>query len=122
MEKRYKFLSIEQFNDLLKNWNNDQIKISKLEMNDLDEIVMQLEKVTYLNEAPTIDGYEPVHTLQLNGHGIIQTDNNDSQPLPSSIYEIPLENDTLYEFNGTTFLISTDRGVYKIERVDERSS
>lgn len=119
MEQQYTFLSIEQFNDLLTKWNDGKIKISKLEMDDLDEIVMQLEGVTYENEAPTIDGYEPIHTLQLNGQGTIQTENNFSEPLPSSLYEIPLENDTLYEFDGTTFLISTDRGVYKIERVHE---
>ncbi len=118
MEQRYKFLSIEQFNELLQKWSQAEIKISKLEMNDLDEIVMQLEKVSFKNETPTIDGYEPIHTLQLGGQGSIQTENNDSQPLPSSLYEIPLEDDTLYEFDGTTFLISTDRGVYKIERVN----
>ena len=28
-----------------------------------------LDKVTYKNETPTIDGYEPIHTLQLNGKG-----------------------------------------------------
>lgn len=117
MKQRYTFLSIEQFNDLLQKWNDDKIKISKLELNDLDEIVMQLEKVTYVNEVPTIDGYEPIHTLQLNGSGSIHTKNNISEELPMSMYEIPLENDTLYEFDGTTFLISTDRGVYKIERV-----
>ena len=122
MEQRYKFLSIEQFNELLQKWNEAEIKISKLEMNDLDEIVMQLEKVSYKNETPTIDGYEPIHTLQLSGQGAIQTENNDSQPLPSSLYEIPLEDDTLYEFDGTTFLISTDRGVYKIERLDKSRS
>ena len=80
---------------------------------------MKLEQVAYENEVPTIDGYEPVHTLQLNGEGTIQTENNMSAPLPSPLYEIPLENDTLYEFDGNRFIISTDRGVYKIEREDE---
>src|SRR5690625_1648844 len=109
------FLSIEQFNDLLNEWSGNNIKISKLELDDLDETIMALEKITYVNEIPTIDGYEPVHTLQLNGTGIVQTENRVSQPLPSSIYEIPLEANTLYEYNGSTFLISTHRGAYKIE-------
>lgn len=117
LEQQYKFITIEQFNDLLKKWNDDKIKISKLEMDDLDQIVMQLEKVSYKNEIPTIDGYEPIHTLQLNGLGMIHTENDVSEPLPSSFYEIPIENDTLYEFDGITFIISTDRGVYKIERL-----
>lgn len=118
MNQQYKFTSIEQFNDLLQQWNDQQIKITKLEMDDVDEITMNLEKITYENEMPTIDGYEPIHNLQLNGAGQIQTDNNNSAPLPSSLYEIPLQNDTLYEFDGETFIISTDRGTYKIERTD----
>ena len=83
---------------------------------------MQLEEVNYKNEAPTIDGYEPIHTLQLNGQQTIQTENNFSEPLPSTLYEYPLQNDALYEFDGTTLLISTVRGVYKIERVNESLS
>lgn len=121
LKQSYTFLSIEQFNDLLNKWNDSQIKITKLEINDLDEIVMHLEKITYENEIPTLDGYEPIHNLQLNGEGMIQTENNVSQPLPSSVYEIPIENDTLYEFNGTTFLISTSRGIYKINRLIENT-
>jgi len=109
------FLSIEQFNTLLNEWSGRNIKISKLELDDLDETTMALEGITYENEIPTIDGYEPVHTLQLNGIGIIQTENQVSQALPSSMYEIPLEDNSLYEFDGSIFLISTDRGVYKIE-------
>jgi len=111
------FLTIEEFNDLLQQWNKDTVKISKVEINDYDEIIMQLQQISYENEVPTIDGYEPIHTLQLSGTGTIQTENNMSQPLPSSMYEIPLENNSLYEFDGETFIISTDRGVYKIERI-----
>ena len=122
VQQSNKFLSIEQFDELVKKWSNKNIKITKLEMDDVDEILMHLEKVAYENETPNIDGYEPIHNLQLNGEGMIQTENNDSQPLPSSLYEIPIENDTLYEFDGNSFLISTNRGTYKIECVDESPS
>ena len=122
MQQSDKFLSIEQFDELIKKWGNKHIKITKLEMDDVDEILMHLEKIAYENEIPTIDGYEPIHNLQLNGEGMIQTENNNAQPLPSSLYEIPIENDTLYEFDGNSFLISTNRGTYKIECVDKSPS
>lgn len=69
---------------------------------------MHLDKVTYVNEVPTIDGYEPIHTLQLIGTGSIETEHNMSVPLPTPMYEIALENDSLYEFDGKTFFINTN--------------
>src|SRR5699024_11176819 len=68
-----------------------------------------------------IDDYEAMHALQLNGSGKIHTDVNDLKPLPEALYEIPLEDSTLYEFDGETFLLSTDRGIYKIELAIEQA-
>ena len=121
MVQEHKFLSIEQFNDLLQRWTNSKIKISKWEMHDVDEVIMHLDKVTYKNETPTIDGYEPIHTLQLNGTGSIETDHEMSVPLPTPMYEIPLEHDLLYQFDGKTVFINTSRATYKIERNGEQS-
>lgn len=110
------FLAIEQFNTYIQNWSNSKVKIMKLEMNDYDEVTMDLDSITYKNEILTIDGYEPIHTLQLNGTGTILTESSMSEPLPSPTYEIPIEKNTLYEFDGNTFIISTDRAVYKLEK------
>lgn len=110
------FLSIEEFNELLNEWNGQTIKISKLEMDDLDETIVSLDNISYATNTRRLDDYEPMHALQLNGTGSIETDTTDAQQiLPSSLYEIPIEDDSLYEFDGTRFLISTSRGVYKIE-------
>lgn len=110
------FLSIEEFNELLTQWNGRTIKISKLELDDLDETTVALETITYATNTRRLDDYEPMHALQLNGTGSIHSDTTDAhQILPSSLYEIPIEDDSLYEFDGTHFLISTSRGVYKIE-------
>lgn len=117
MANEHQFLSIEQFNELLQQWTNSKIKISKWELDDVDEVIMHLDKVTYVNEVPTIDGYEPIHTLQLNGTGSIETEQNMTVPLPTPMYEIALENDSLYEFDGSTFYINTSRATYKIEKV-----
>ncbi|SFB30486.1 hypothetical protein SAMN04488072_11477 [Lentibacillus halodurans] len=110
------FLTIEEFNELLQQWNGETIKISKHELDDLDETIMTLQNISYDRNTRRIDDYEPKHALQLNGIGRIETDAVDTQPLPSSLYEIPLEDNSLYEFDGEQFLLSTSRGVYKIEK------
>ncbi|SDQ06083.1 hypothetical protein [Virgibacillus salinus] len=109
------FLSIEEFNELLNNWNGQTIKISKIELDDVDETLIQLKNISYSTNTRRIDDYEPMHALQFNGIGNVNTDSKEHQPLPSEIYEIPLEDSSLYEFNGSSFLLSTSRGVYKIE-------
>ncbi|WP_246202682.1 hypothetical protein [Virgibacillus doumboii] len=111
------FLSIEEFNELLNQWSGQTIKITKFELDDLDETLMDLQHISYETNTRRLDDYEPMHELQLNGFGNMQTDANDPQPLPSQLYEIPLEDSSLYEFDGTRFLLSTSRGVYKIELV-----
>lgn len=109
------FLSIEEFNALLNQWNGQSIKVSKHELNDMDETMMDLQHISYSTDTRRIDDYEPMHALQLNGDGTVHTDADKPQALPSSLYEIPLEDDSLYEFDGTRFLVSTSRGVYMIE-------
>ncbi|MUK88267.1 hypothetical protein GMD78_07670 [Ornithinibacillus sp. L9] len=113
------FLSIEEFNDLLQQWNGQTIKVTKHEMDDLDQTVLNLQDISYSRNTRRIDEYEPMHTLQLNGDGNIAPEaTSNTEPLPASMYEIPLQDDSLYEFDGEKFLISTDRGVYKIEVAD----
>lgn len=110
----HRFLTIEQFNELINQWNGKNIQISKMEMDDFDETLMELEQISYDKNPNSMDDYEAMYTLQFNGVGKVMTEGNDFQQLPSSIYEIPLQDTTLYEFDGTEFLLSTDRGVYKI--------
>ncbi|RYG73346.1 hypothetical protein EU245_06550 [Lentibacillus lipolyticus] len=112
----FQFLTIEEFHELLQQWNGETIKISKHEIDDLDEIQMTLQNISYDRNTRRMDDYEPMHALQLNGDGTMETDANNPQELPSSLYEIPLEDNSLYEFDGHQFLVSTSRGVYKIER------
>lgn len=113
MEQR--FLSIEEFNTLLNEWSGHPVKISKHELDDIDETLLELNTISYAKDTRRIDDYEPTHALHLNGTGQIQNEDDNTHPLPEALYEIPLEDTTLYEFDGTRFLLSTDRGVYKIE-------
>ncbi len=112
----HQFLSIEEFNALIQQWNGRSIKITKHEMDDVDQTVMNLSDVSYEQNTRRIDDYVPMHNLLLNGDGHIETlAAMSTQPLPSSVYEIPLQNNSLYEYDGEKFFITTERGVYKIE-------
>lgn len=109
-----KFLSIDEFNEQLKQLTGKQISISKMEMEDVDNISIRLDRVSYEKDTNRIDDYEALYTLILHGDGVIETDLNTSQPLPSSAYDIPLDGKSLYEFDGEHFIISTSRATYKI--------
>ncbi|MEK4802859.1 hypothetical protein MHI02_15115 [Oceanobacillus sp. FSL K6-0118] len=112
------FLTIEQFNDLIRQWNGKQIKIVKHELDDFDETLMDLSAISYSKNGGTIDGYEPIYSLNLNGSGIIGTTINKYESLPSELYEIPLEDSAMYEYDGSRFIVSTSRGVYTIETIE----
>ncbi|MBM7553768.1 hypothetical protein [Thalassobacillus pellis] len=109
------YLSIEEFNELLKQWNGETIKITKHELEDDDTILLKLSAISYATDTRRIDDYEPMHTLKLQGNGEVMTDLSESQPLPASYYEIPLEDSSKYQFDNSKFLLETDRGAYTIE-------
>lgn len=114
----HQFLTIEQFNDMIRQWNGKQIKIVKHELDDFDETLMDLSAISYSKNPGTIDQYEPIYSLNLNGSGVIETTMNQYEPLPSELYEIPLEDSAMYEFDGERFIVSTSRGVYTIEALE----
>lgn len=109
----HQFLTIEQFNELINQWNGQNIKIEKMELDDKDEIHLLLTNVSYSTDTHRIDDYKARHALELNGPGEIRSDQG-YYPLPDSTYIIPLQDSSLYEFDGKQFLLTTDRGVYKI--------
>ncbi|MFA1819249.1 hypothetical protein ACDX78_03415 [Virgibacillus oceani] len=109
------YLSIEEFNDLIQKWSGKTVKIAKQELDDYDETVMELADVSYETNKRRIDDYVPKHALQLNGTGLIENEMSETHPLPSSLYEIPLEDSSLYQFDGARFALITDRAIYTIE-------
>ncbi|MBM7572765.1 hypothetical protein [Aquibacillus albus] len=116
---KQQYLSVEEFNELLQQWNGEKIRISKRELHDYDDTLMELNSISYSRDTRRIDDYEPMHALQLNGPGKIHTDGQDFQQLPSAHYEIPLEDSTLYQFNESKFSLITDRATYTIELVSD---
>lgn len=111
-------LSIETFNEQLQQWNGNTVKISKHELEDKDETILELQDVIYETDTRRLDDYQPMHTLKLNGTGKIENEAHNLQPLPSSVYEIPLEDSSQYQFDGSRFVLNTDRGRYTIEKMD----
>lgn len=109
-------LSIEAFNEQLKQWIGQNIKIFKQEIGDDDETWMALQSISYANHPGTIDDYLPKHTLQLHGTGKVENEDDELEPLPTSEYEIPIEDSTTYQLDEGKFILTTDRGVYTIER------
>jgi len=110
-------LTIEEFNDRLQQWSGQKIRIVKEEMDDLDETLLELEDVSYV-EGSSIDDYIPKYALLLKGNGVVETTMNHYEELPSEAFEIPLDEDTIYEFDGKRFFIKNLRGVYMIEQYD----
>lgn len=112
----HQFLSVEEFNSRIQQWSGRTVKITKHEMDDVDQIMLNLQNISYDRNTRRIDDYVPMHSLQLIGEGHIETlASMSTQPLPSPNYEIPLQDSTMYEFDGERFFITTERGVYKIE-------
>lgn len=116
MDKNH--LSIEAFTEQLNQWIGKNIKIFKQEIGDDDETWLALQSITYVNHTESLDDYLPAHTLQLNGAGKVENEDDEMVPLPTSAYEIPIEDSTSLQFDGDTFTLTTDRGVYTIERTE----
>jgi len=100
----------------LKAWDGSQVLISKEENGDRDQTIMKLDKISLADHGDTIDDYVSPLSLQLEGNGrAIMSDTE--VPMPSSTYDIPI--DELYDahFDGMRLYMSTGRGSYTISRI-----
>src|SRR5690625_6186812 len=92
-------VTIEEFNDQLKKWNGQKIRIVKEEMDDVDETLLALDDISYV-KGSSIDDYIPKHALLLKGKGVVETTMNHFEELPSDEFEFPLDKYSIYEFEG----------------------
>lgn len=111
-------LTIEEFNVLLREWSGKKVKVVKHELEDRDETLINLDAVSY-EKGSSFDDYEAQYALQLNGEGMVETTEDNYEKLPSNEFEIPLEEDAHYEFDGEQFIMETSRGRYTIELLGE---
>lgn len=110
-------LSIEAFNHQLQKWSGQKIRIIKKELDDIDETLLVFDDVSY-EKGPRNDDYISDDALHLNGTGVVETTKNNYEELPSGTFEIPIDEDTIYELDGKRFFIRTSRGIYLIEPYD----
>ena len=113
------FLSMQDLDDRLKALKGSEIEVEKKEQQDLDIVHIALDDVRYDKDFHKFDEYESEYTLELHGVGTIETDVGNAVPLPSPVYEIALDVDTMreYEENDNELIISTERAAYKIRKV-----
>lgn len=111
-------LDIEGLHAQLEKWCGSHIGIKKDELRDMDEIHMELDRISYDKHTRKLDDYQALYTLYLHGEGHIQTDQQE-QPLPDAVYDIPLEDTASYEMNGDALQLHTSRGVYEIYGITE---
>lgn len=114
---RKQTITIEDVHAILQQWIGKQITIQKKELQDDDQTTMYLESVTYEINKERLDDYTSTYHLHLNGNGIIETVHNNAEPLPLPTYEIPLEDQSVYQYSDNILHIINDRGQYTI-RVD----
>lgn len=107
--------SQEHVSNWIETYKDKAIIISKKEDGDLDQVELQLEKVSLgkLNEEDP-DEYVSIETLLLHGEGIIHSGGN-SGSLPLDAYEIPLTDGWLVKEMEQGLEIKTERAVYTIQ-------
>lgn len=81
--------------------------------------MIDLNDVTYAEGHKILNGYELRYAWNLNGSSEIEME-NDCAEIPANVFEIPLEETALDECDGTRFILSTSRGVYTLELLDDR--
>ncbi|GGE37384.1 hypothetical protein GCM10011391_15340 [Pullulanibacillus camelliae] len=100
----------------LKAWQGSQILITKEEEGDIDQTVINLQRLDMENYEHAFDDYLPQAALQLAGVG--QTINEaNSEPLPYGQFDIPLDQIHEIQCNPEEIFIKTDRGTYMISPV-----
>lgn len=100
----------------LKNWNGEEILISKTENHDGDQTVLTLDDVSITERGMTIDGYVSPLALKLRGEGRVVMEDTDV-PLPAASYEIPLTGVEDAHFDGNWIYLLTERASYMITKL-----
>lgn len=99
----------------LSSWGGQRILITKEENGDLDQTILNLERVE-MDENHFIDDYTPDHSIQLVGNGQTVFEHG-NMPLPYQSYDIPIENIYKVSADQGRILIRTDRGTYTITTI-----
>jgi hypothetical protein len=116
---------MQQSFDQVVNWLDSQVgktvvltkkelSIGKNEVSDLDQVQLQLEKVSMRQlERKDPDNYLAEQTLMLHGNGSIQGGTK-AERIPQGVYEIPLYGSIAAQQADDGMQIATERAIYNI--------
>ena len=99
----------------LREWEGHKILITKEEEGDIDQTVIELQRLDLENYQNAFDDYLPQASLQLAGTG--QTIGEVDAPLPYGQFDIPIDQIKEVQCNAEEIFIRTERGTYMISPV-----
>lgn len=106
---------ISEIADWLMGCINAPIVIRKEEQGDVDQVIMTLQKVTFIPGGPERDDYVEEDRLVLHGDGRIATDGKGgTADLPRHSYEIPLSSAFRGSLSEEGLQLNTERASYKV--------
>lgn len=107
---------LEPVLDWLKGCRNQQVRIEKTELGDVDVALLHLRDVRVSGqEASRFDDYIAPDEIVLYGEGTVRN-GRDNPPLPGERFEIALSNDWQGDCSGTSLRLTTGRAQYVISK------
>ena len=92
---------------------NEWIVIRKEQSNDIDEIELQVQEVSLLEQNQCTDDYIPNKAIVLRGIGTTQNRDQEKYRLPNDSFEIPLDGSYRSISGDNSFELVTERAHYK---------
>ncbi|WP_199623597.1 hypothetical protein [Paenibacillus alkalitolerans] len=111
-------MGMGEMTDWLLGHVNESVIIRKEEEGDVDQVMLELEKISYRAGQPEADDYVDDDRIILHGKGKIAADEEGgASGLPRNSYEIALEGDCSGTLQNNELLIRTERAVYRVAPV-----
>ncbi|WP_270182509.1 hypothetical protein [Alkalihalobacillus sp. CinArs1] len=104
---------VSRIQETLNDWVGGHLIIQKQENEDLDKVIMVLDRISLFHREETIDNYTPSSLLQLEGKGKIISEKNPVS-LPDANYEVQLEDLKEIDRSANELKITTERAHYVI--------
>lgn len=113
--------TIQQLSDWLESNIGESLTIKKGELStgsneiiDLDQVNLQLKRVSLISNNQNIDEYIPSQEMVLHGEGKIKSDRRETY-LPQNAYEIPLFGEINMTQVTNGLRLETEKAIYIIE-------
>jgi hypothetical protein len=108
-------LNMSDMTDWLLGHVNETLMIRKDEDGDVDQVTLQLKKVTYHAAQPEADDYVDDSRIILHGEGRVSIDGGGgAAELPRDSYEITLAGDCSASVRDNELHINTERASFRL--------